>query len=385
MRDWSPAVVAAIAVTVAVSWGRYTYPVLLTAIQADLGLTYSVAGGVASANLVAYLVGTVAVTLLATKMAPGLLMLTGLIGSVVGLATAAMAGGVGLLLLALVVTGVSGALVWVPAPAVGVARLDARSRGIGFGIVGAGIGIGLVSTAGMAMVVRSTNQDAWRWLFAAQALVGVVAVLGTVRFRSVAVAPTAVARSGADVLRRVPRWGALVFAYMAFAVATSWGVSYLVAMAEVDRGMSSAGASSLFVVMGAATIVGGVVGGRASQAFGHRSALLTGFLLIAVSAVGLRFGSSWLPYASAVVFGLCYGGVPVGIAAYVADHVPDDTFSSVWGAVTVVMGPALMVAPHLGGVLADSAHSFTPVFGAAAAVAVVGAVLSAGLSTRPKL
>ena len=72
---------------------------------------------------------------------------------------------------------------------------------------------------------------------------------------------------------------------------------------------------------------------------------------------------------------------PVVTAAYVRDHVDARAFGAAFGMLTIFYGPGAMLGPQLGGIIGDSADSFTPVYLLVAAVAVAGALFAA--SARP--
>lgn len=391
MRPWVPLVVAAAASAVAQAFGRFTYPLLLTSIQDDFGVSYTVAGGLASVNLVAYLVGTAAVTWLASKWVPGAILRFGLVISTVGLIGLTVAPGPALLGVGLLVTGFAGALIWVPAPAVGASRLPPRLRGLGFGSMGAGIGLGVVAAGLLAIPLRARpDPSAWRILFGVEAAVAVVVVVAAfVVLRRPTGASLAVTGVQVSAIRRVPRWVAVLAAYAAFGLSYSWFINFLVAMLEDDRGVTATSASVVFLVVGAATIPGGVIIGRISDAVGRRPTMMAGFAAMAVGALGARFAPPWLLYPCVVLFGLAFSGVPTTIAAYLGDHTEPGEFPAAFGVATLAFGIAQMLAPQIGGIVGDATGGFTAVFIASAVVAGLGGLAASRLEvvsrgrTRP--
>ena len=231
MRPWVPLVIAGSASAVAQAFGRFSYPLMLTAVQDDLGLSYTVAGGLASANLVAYLVGTIAVTLLATRLLPGMILRVGLTGSVLGLILMTIAPGLGILTLGLFLAGFAGALVWVPAPAVGAALLPDRMRGLAFGSMGAGIGVGIVGAGLLAIPLRASGDpSSWRVLFGVEAFVGLgVLVAALVLLRRPLGAALSTAGVRLSAIRAVPGWVALLAAYAMFGISYAWFFNFLIA------------------------------------------------------------------------------------------------------------------------------------------------------------
>ncbi|MDP9427676.1 MAG: YbfB/YjiJ family MFS transporter [Actinomycetota bacterium] len=134
----------ALASAVAQSFGRFSYALLLPAINRDLLDSYAVAGLVATANVTAYLLGTVAVSTLSRRARPAALIQAGLACSAVGLALLTHAGGAVELSIGLILTGVGGAFIWVPAPGLAGSVVRPSRRGAAIGIAGSGIGGGIV-------------------------------------------------------------------------------------------------------------------------------------------------------------------------------------------------------------------------------------------------
>src|SRR5207249_5303858 len=97
-----------LAVGVAQGFGRFTYPLVLPAIEGDLLHSYSLAGWLGTANLAAYLAGVLLVSLAATKFSPARLIVFGLVVSTAGLVAMTVAPGVRVLLAGMVATGIAG-------------------------------------------------------------------------------------------------------------------------------------------------------------------------------------------------------------------------------------------------------------------------------------
>ena len=81
----------------------------------------------------------------------------------------------------------------------------------------------------------------------------------------------------------------------------------------------------------------------------------------------------------AIGIGLMFSGLPTVIAAYVVDATDAATDGPAYAAATLAFGVAQAVSPQIGGIIADAAGSFTPVFVLSAAFAVFGAACSSRL------
>ncbi|MED6304369.1 MAG: YbfB/YjiJ family MFS transporter, partial [Actinomycetota bacterium] len=83
-RTWIAVALAAASAGVAQGFGRFTLGVVLPAVRDDLGLSNTVVGSVATANVGAYLVGTLAVAAVSSYLRLLAIMRIGLMVSVGG-------------------------------------------------------------------------------------------------------------------------------------------------------------------------------------------------------------------------------------------------------------------------------------------------------------
>ncbi len=363
---------AAAAAGVSQAFGRFTYSLLFTDVRDQLGLSNSWAGSLGSANLAAYLMGTVVVSLTVGRLGLSRVTRVGVVGVAAGLGTLAFLPGLASVVVGLVCTGFFAAGVWVTVPAIAVAQVGADRRGSAIGLVGAGIGTGIV----IASVLDSAvSLDAWRWVYRVEVALAVPVALGALRwFRD---PPDAgVRRAGLAVLREVPGWKSLLGAYGLFGLGMALMVTFLVATLEEDAGMSEAAASVAFSLFGLGTMAGGPLFGPLADRIGRSRAMIGAYVLMAATALVLAGG--WRPWAwvAAFWFGTAFTAVPVTVAARIADAVAPQHFGAAFGVATLAFGAGLMVGPQLGGVLGDATGSFRPIFWIAAVVASAGAVLA---------
>ena len=377
VRPRSLVALVALASGVAQAFGRFTYALLLPAIDRDLLGSYALAGLVGTANVAAYLAGTLAVSALARRADPAVLIRWGLAVTSLGLVLLSRAGGAASLAVGLVLTGAGGAFIWVPAPGLAGSVVRESRRGAAIGLAGSGIGAGIVFASALSAVLAARGGDAsWRVVYAVEAGLSLGALVlcllllrsGTHRDDEPPV------RAGA--LRRVPGWAGLVGGYAAYGLAYSVYTSYLVTALEDDAGFSAAHASADYTLVGGALVVGGVLLGRLSDRVGRGPALVAGYLGMAAAIVVVPLGVEPLAGVSAVLFGLTMSGLPAVIAAALSDVLTPREFAGAFGRCTLAFGVAQLCGPPLGGVLAEATGSFTPAFLLAGAVAASGAALS---------
>ena len=368
----------ALASAVAQSFGRFSYALLLPAINRDLLGSYAVAGLVATANVTAYLVGTAAVSALSRRARPAALIQAGLVCSALGLGLLARAGSAGELAVGLVLTGVGGAFIWVPAPGLAGSVVRASRRGAAIGVAGSGIGGGIVFASALTWGLQSWGggDASWRTVYLVEAAIAVVALVLCLLLLRPAPHRDDDAPVRAGALRQVPGWIGLTGGYAAYGLAYSVYTSYLVTALEDDAGFSAGHASAVYTLVGGALAVGGVVLGPMSDRWGRGATLVGGFLVMAGAILLVPLGREPLASVSALLFGLMMSGLPAVIAAHLSDFLTPREFAGAFGRCTLAFGLAQLCGPPLGGFLAEATGGFLVPFLLAAAVAVVGAGLS---------
>ena len=276
------AAVSLVAATTAVaqSFGRFTFGVLLPAIRDDLGLSNTVAGSLAMANVGAYLVGTVVVAVATTRFRLLGVMRVGIVLAVAGLSLAAIAPGPQVLGTALFVMGLGGALTWIPAPVVAADAMAPERRAFAIGVLGSGMGLGVVFSGQLAGFVRSTMGDgSWRSVYVVQGLIGVAVVAAVWLFIDHHQdRPSSKAGIGGfSALRRMQGWLPFTSAMTLFGLSYLLVVAFLTTRLEDDSAWTSSRASLAFTVLGVAMVFGGPLFIALAGRIGPRLAMALAF------------------------------------------------------------------------------------------------------------
>lgn len=377
------------AACVAQAFGRFTYGVVLPAVRDDLLSSNRAAGLIGTLNVAAYLAGTLSVAMTSARIPPVTMVRAGLCLSTAGLLLASRADTAAVLGVAVVMMGLGGAAIWIPSPRLAAAVLPPHRRGLAAGLVGVGIGVGIVFAGRLADVLRDRSGDgSWHDVYAIEAVIGVVVLAATIALlrdddpRRGTTGPAG-GFGGFAALRRIDGWLQLALAYASFGFMYLLVFAFLVARLEDDSGFSAARASAMFSVVGLAAVAGGLVLGPLSDRFGRRATLIGAFAAFGGSTLAVLTGDQPWVALGVVGIGVSFSGVPAVIAAYVVDATDAETYGPVFSAATLAFGVAQMVAPQVGGALADWRESFTIVFLLSVAFAVLGAVLSSRLP-RPR-
>lgn len=365
----------ALGAAVAQSFGRFTYGVLLPAVRDELGISNTLAGSIGTANVGAYLLGTVVVAWATSTFRLITVMRVGFILSTTGLVLAAVSPGPWTLGVAMFLAGLGGACIWIPAPVIAADAMPPERRGLAVGLMGSGIGFGIVFTGQLSSIVRSTmGDDAWRTVYVIEAGIALAVLAATFLFiRHDQDRPaTKAGIGGFSSLRRMRGWLPLTSAYTAFGLMYLLVVAFLTTRLEDDSGWTGSQAALAFTLMGVAIMFGGPAAIALSERIGPRVTLATAFggwsLLVLVVLPG------WLATSlgASIGLGLLFGGLPTLITMYVVQNTTPDDYGPSYAAATLAFGLAQMASPQLGGLIADLTGSFTGVFVLSSAVALVG-------------
>ncbi|MGY1832395.1 MFS transporter [Geodermatophilus sp. SYSU D01180] len=385
LRPRGLVLLVALASAVAQAFGRFSYALLLPAIDRDLLGSYAVAGLVATANVTAYLLGTVAVSAVSRRARPAALIKAGLACSVSGLGLLSVAGGAGGLAVGLTLTGVGGAFIWVPAPGLAGSVVRPSRRGAAIGVAGSGIGGGIVLASALTWLLRSWGGDAsWRTVYLVEAAIAVVVLVLCLLLLRPAPRRDDDVPVRAGALRRVPGWIGLAGGYAAYGLAYSVYTSYLVTALEDDAGFSAGHASAVYTLVGVGLVAGGIVLGPLSDRWGRGPTLVGGYLLMSAAILLVPLGAEPPASASALLFGLTMSGLPAVIAAHLSDSLTPREFAGAFGRCTLAFGLAQLAGPPLGGWLAETTGGFLVPFLLAGLVAAAGAGLSVDVVRAPR-
>lgn len=374
-------VTVALGAAVAQGFGRFTYGVVLPEVRDDLlSGSNTLAGLLGTANTFAYLAGALLVAAAANRMAPVTMVRSGLVLSVSGLGLASLAPNGIVLGVALVLMGLGGAAIWIPSPGLATAAVSDKWRGVAVGLMGSGVGIGIVFSGQLHARVVDAGRS-WQTVYAVETGLGLVTIVlaAWALGRRGAAKPTGPARSGFGgfgVLSKMTAWKPVTICYALYGFGYLLVVAFLVARLTDDSGFTDGEAGTMFTLLGACVIVGGVAFGRVSDRVGRRRALALGFGSYAASTLLILVGDP-LPVALGVIgVGINFSGTPTVIAAYIVDQTDTTTYGPSYAAATFAFGVAQVSAPQVGGALADWRGSFTAVFVLSAMVMSIGAVVA---------
>jgi MFS family permease len=246
------ALAGALSLGAAVSLGitRFAYGLLLPGMRADLGWSYTLAGGMNTANALGYFLGALATPWVLRRMSPTALLCVGALLASAFMALCGFFLDAIPLLVQRLLAGVASAGVFI-AGGLLAARLGARSpqhSGFLLGIYYGGTGLGIVLSSALVPLLLSLaagEAHAWRWAWWGLALA--CAVASAMLFWPAGVMarwPAPAATAGGDM--RTFRWSQFTYALAGYAL---FGVGYIGYMTFVVALLRAQGSSATAVTM----------------------------------------------------------------------------------------------------------------------------------------
>ena len=364
-------VVLALSLGAAVSLGitRFAYALLLPVMRDDLGWSYTLAGGMNTANALGYLLGALATPALLRRMAPGTLLLGGALAATLFMALSGFFIHATPLLWLRLLAGVASALMFI-AGGLMAARLGVQHpgrSGLLLGLYYGGTGWGIAASALLvpAVLAGAPALHGWTWAWWALALACAVATLGMVwpvrvlrRLDAALAAPMASA-PGAAATPSVPR----LFTVRAFAPALAgyamFGVGYIGYMTFVvallrNQGVGGGAITLFYALLGLAVVLSSRIwAGLLDRSRGGQAlALLNGLLGLATVLPALT--ASWpVALASGLLFGGVFLSVVASTTALVRHNLPPSQWAVGISAFTIVFAAGQIIGPTVVGAIAD--------------------------------
>ena len=375
INGWVVVILIALTATVGHAFGRFSYGVLLPAVRDDLGISNTLAGFIGGTNVGFYLAGTLLVSWMAGRFRLLGIMRLGLLLAVSGLFAASISTSSWALAAALAITGVGGALLWIPAPVIAADAIPSNRRPLAVGLMGSGIGLGIMLVSTVSGDLRASSGDAaWSSVYQLQFALGfIVFLLVLLLVRHQQPAPNGGGGVGGfAALKRMPGWLPLIAAYACFGFMYLLVLGFLTTRLEDDSGWSSADASIAYSLMGFAMIFGAPLFALLTQRLGLRLVIAAAFCLWPIFTIVVLSGV-WFPVLVASVgIGFLFSALPSLITLYVVEHTTAEDYGASFAAATLVFGVAQTVSPPIGGLIADISGSFTLVFFLSSIVSVIG-------------
>ncbi len=399
---WLILAVATLVVFGALGLARFGYTMLLPPMQASLGLGNTQAGALATANLAGYLAMTVVGGALASHLGPRIVIAAGLAVAALGMLLTGLAESFSAALGWRALTGIGSGASNVPAMALLAAWFAPRRRGLAAGFAVTGSSLALIGLGPLVpRVLADHGEDGWRlcWIGFAGVTIG-LAILALLALRNrpadIGLRPLGAPAEEppATAAARGLEWGSVYRSGVIWhlgLVYVAFGFSYIIYMTFFTKYLiaeahyAPAEAGQLFMAMGWASLLCGIVWGWVSDfdRIGRKGALVMVYL---IQALAFGLFALWPEPTgltlSAMLFGLTAWSIPAIVAAMCGDLLGARLAPAGLGFVTLFFGIGQALAPSAAGAVADAAGSLAPAMLLAAGVAVLGALGASQLGRR---
>ena len=399
---WVILIMATMTVFGALGLARFSYSVVLPAMQENLLLDNTETGMLATFNLVGYLIFSAVGGALATRYGSRKVIAVGLALSGVGLWMTGTVSGVGWGAVWCALTGIGSGVSNMSVMGLLSVWFASSKRGMAAGIAVTGTSYAMILVGTLVPeLMEFFDQDGWRvcW-FVLGVICLILALAALLLLRNHPAEKSVYPIGGNSIespshelpgknsleLSRVYRSGKVWLLggiYIAFGFSYIIYVTFFVLYLVNEGNYSQEDASGLYMLIGWVSIFCGVVWGSVSDQIGRGRAMFLVYLLQAAS-FGL-FGLWQSPTGfiiSALLFGITAWSIPAIMAAACGDVLEPRMTSAALGFITIFFGVGQSLGPLVAGLIADYMHSLSPVFLVASITAMAGAFGSLALEEK---
>ena len=353
---------AALSMGAAVSLGitRFAYGLLLPAMRSDLGWTYTLAGGMNTANALGYFLGALATPWLMRRLGPSTLLWTGALLASSFMALSGFFVEATPLLVQRLLAGVASALVFI-AGGLLAARLgaqDPQRGGLLLGMYYGGTGVGIVLSAVLVpwvLDIAQAQAHGWRWAWWALALLCVLAsllLLWPARVMGQWAQPAAAAQAAHMEFRWHPfRYG--MAGYTLFGVGYIGYMTFVVALLRA-QGSSTLAVTVFYALLGLAVMASSRIWAALLDRHKGGRSMATLNALLGLATVLPALTQSWpVVLASGLLFGGVFLSVVASTTALVRHILPPSAWAAGISAFTTVFAAGQIIGPTVVGWIAD--------------------------------
>jgi predicted MFS family arabinose efflux permease len=362
--------------TVANSFARFAYALVLPQMRSDLALDWSQAGGLNTANAIGYLAGAMLARVLVGRTGNRLLFIAGMLITAVALLATGLTRDLTGLSLARLVSGIGGAWVFICGGALSgnVFAGQPQRATTTIAIFFAGGGFGLI-LCGIALPLMMQALGDTSWPLAWQAM-GVISLLMAAASSWAALRidePSASSGAASWQLRDfVPQ----MLAYMCFGLGYIGYMTFVIAWVRENGGGTSV-VIALWCTLGAATLLAPMVWAGPCERWRGGRPLSAVMAILSVGAALPMF--SVHPAAmllSAALFGVTMFSAPSAVSSLIKHGVPKQAWGTAMATFTIAFGLSQIAGPIATGWVADHFGSLRPGLTASALILALGAAIA---------
>jgi predicted MFS family arabinose efflux permease len=361
--------------TVALGFARFAYALLLPVMRQDLNWSYSLAGGMNTANALGYLIGALAAAPLMRAIGARVAFIAALILTALALLASGSSDVYAWLLAARTIAGIGGAIIFVTGGALTshVASSMPKQSGLLLTTYYAGAGFGILLSGISLPFAIQTGSD-WRFLWVALGIaaiaVGFISSLTAWRLPD----QRAQTSSVSSVSPWILAWS--FAAYFCFALGYIAYMTFSVAFIRAN-GAGTLEVATFWAVLGVAAMLAPTVWSTPITRWPAARGLSAALLAVALGAALPLVSSALLVMlVSAVCFGGSFLSVVAATTALVRRYLPSSAWSAGIALFTVIFAAGQSLGPLVSGILSDGAGGLRAGLGWSAAVLALGAVIA---------
>jgi predicted MFS family arabinose efflux permease len=369
--------------TVALGFARFAYALLLPAMRAELKWTYSLSGGMNTANAVGYLIGALISTPLMRMLGTKLSFIIALFATALALIGAGSSDNYTWLVLVRGIAGIGGAIIFITGGALtahAASSAPPKLAGIMLTTYYAGAGLGIF-LSGISLPFALAANTNWRtlWVILGLASFAVSLISSQTAWRL----PTQHAQT-----RAAGTWSArgLILPLLAYAC---FALGYIAYMTFSVAFIKAGGATTLQIAVFWATL--GLAAMLAPSVWSVPITRWRGARGMAAAMTSLAFGAGLplvssqfvLMLVSAVLFGGSFLSVVASTTALARRNLPSSAWSAGIALFTVVFAAGQSFGPLISGVLSDGVGGLRTGLAWSAGVLAFGAVIAFAQPAKP--
>ena len=362
--------------TVANSFARFAYALVLPQMRSDLALDWSQAGGLNTANAIGYLAGAMLARVLVGRTGNRVLFIAGMLITAVALLATGLTRDLASLSLARLVCGIGGAWVFICGGALSgnVFAGQPQRATTTIAIFFAGGGFGLI-LCGIALPLMMQALGDTSWPLAWQAM-GVISLLMAAASSWAALRidePSASSGAASWHLRDfIPQ----MLAYMCFGLGYIGYMTFVIAWVRENGGGTSV-VIVLWCTLGAATLLAPMVwAGPCERWRGGRPLSAVMAILSVGAALPMLSVHPVVMLLSAALFGVTMFSAPSAVSSLIKHGVPKQAWGAAMATFTIAFGLSQIAGPIATGWVADHFGSLRPGLTASALILALGAAIA---------
>jgi predicted MFS family arabinose efflux permease len=290
--------------TFAIGTDGFVIAGILPSIAHDLSISLALAGFLVTAFSIAYAIGSPVLAALTGSIARKRLLLLALSVFILANVLAAVANSFLLLIIARMIAALSAALYTPSALTVAALLAPKERRGQALSLVTAGLTIATV--VGIPLGILISTQLSWRGTLLLVALLGMIAFIGILTLFPSVANPPAMSLSKKLAPLRQPAILITFVNLMVWVIGGFTVYTYLSSFLEHLTHLEGASISVMFLLFGAAGVIGNMIGGYGADHWGAVRTMVSGLPVLAAAyfALPLVSGSFWGMACVVVVWGM---------------------------------------------------------------------------------